>query len=255
MGNNTKKLAILVVAFAFIAIVYTLPSYSNKEETIYPKLTEEILRTNSVLDETMTETGLYKDNKTYYFKGVVTNNYLNLNDELWRIISIDEYENITLIKQEGINNNKTYKYNEEYSNHKYENSIVEKELELYYKDKLSNVKAIIEQDYCVLYQDKCIETKRSKISIINPDTINKHNINKNEYNDESYLINGNDYWILNNTYDEYMMSALSGYISTLGNLDNGFVDEEKTIRPIITISSKSTGIGEGTIDNPYILAE
>ena len=52
---------------------------------------------------------------------------------------IDEYENITLIKQEGINNNKAYKYNDDYSNHKYENSNIEKQLELYYKDKLSNV--------------------------------------------------------------------------------------------------------------------
>lgn len=255
MGNNTKKLAAIVVIFSFVTLLITLPSYSNQEENNYPKLYDEIIRTNSILEESSTETGLYKKDNTYYFKGIVLNNYININNELWRIISIDENKNITLIKDEGITNNKLYKYNEEYTNQNYKDSNIEKELNTYYNNKLSNIPNIIEKEYCINYQDKCLETKTSKISILNPDDLKEHNIISNQFNDESYLVNNNDYWILNNSYDEYMNCALSSYVCKLGSLDNGFVDEEKTIRPIITLSNNTKVIGEGTLDKPYILTE
>lgn len=255
MGNNTKKIAAIVVVFSFLTLLITIPSYSNKEENNYPKLSEEILRTNSVLDASSNETGLYKNDNVYYFKGIVLNNYININNELWRIISIAEDKNITLIKEEGINDNKLYKYNEDYANQNYKDSNIEKEIINYYNNKLSNITNIVEKEYCINYQDKCLETSLSKISILNPDDLKYHNIISNQFNEESFLVNNNDYWVLNNSYDEYMNCALTSYVCKLGSLDMGFVDEEKTIRPVITLSSDTTVTGEGTLDKPYILTE
>lgn len=255
MTNNNKKLTIVAITIAFVALVVTIPSYSRQEENNNPRLYDEIIRSNSILEETNIETGLYKSNNIYYFKGLVMNNYLEINGELWRIILIDEENNVTLIKEEGLNNNKTYKYNEEYNKHQYEDSIVKTKLIKYYNDNLSSINSIITKEYCINYENTCTQKEKTNIAIITPDILELNNISKTEYTEESYLINEYDYWVLNNKYDEIIDSAFSGYVSKLGNLDEGFVDEEKTIRPIITLSNNAQVTGEGTIDKPYILTE
>ena len=80
-----------------------------------------------------------------------------------------------------------------------------------------------------------MKTEQETISLITPDILAINKIN-GEYNNDSYLINNHDYWILKNSYDEIIDSAFSGYVSSFGNIDDGFVDEEKTSNNIFLIS-------------------
>jgi len=46
--------------------------------------------------------GLYEYNSKYYYSGANVNNYVVFNDEIWRIISIDENGSIKIIKEEVV---------------------------------------------------------------------------------------------------------------------------------------------------------
>ncbi len=48
--------------------------------------------------------GLYESENEYYFRGDRVNNWVKFNNELWRIISIDENGSIKMIQQKNINN-------------------------------------------------------------------------------------------------------------------------------------------------------
>ena len=251
MKNMRKKIIAITLVIVVFAIIFVIPSYSTQDNDKSLIMTEEIFRTNSLIEKRTTETGLHFIEDNYYFLGIPSNNFVNINGENWRIIKINKDNSILIIKEEGINKNKLYQYNEEYNNASFNDSYVKKELEEYYENNLKNMKYVIEQEYCIQYEKECLATEKNTISLLTPEILDINNINE-EYNDESFLINNYDYWILSNSYDEIIDSAYSGYVSSLGNLDNGFVDEEKTIRPIITLSKDTRVIGEGTINNPYI---
>ena len=75
------------------------------------KLEEEITKDKSI-NYSIDDVGLYKENNYYFFRGNVENNYIKINDEMWRIVAILENKNIRIIKEDGINSNQLYKYNE-----------------------------------------------------------------------------------------------------------------------------------------------
>lgn len=52
------------------------------------------------------EDGLYSYNSKYYFSGININNYVSFNEEIWRIISIEEDGSIKIIKDTVIDINK-----------------------------------------------------------------------------------------------------------------------------------------------------
>ena len=93
------------------------------------------------------EKGLYKmsvtngfggaNGDTYYFRGNVTNNVVEFADLTWRVIRINEDGTVRLILDSGINNNETYAYNNEYTNHEY----------MYYSNNSDYIKSIIDNWY------------------------------------------------------------------------------------------------------------
>jgi len=84
-------------------------------------------------------------NPTYYFRGDIDNNYVDFAGFIWRIVRINEDGTIRIILQDGINNNKTYKFNPnstEYQYMYYSNSNVSEGakyiLEDWYKNNIGN---------------------------------------------------------------------------------------------------------------------
>lgn len=69
------------------------------------------------------EDGLYKENNTYLYKGSNSKNYISFNGEIYRILKIDEYRNVYLLKDENdkslnkkeIDNYISCYYNDNYS--------------------------------------------------------------------------------------------------------------------------------------------
>ena len=46
------------------------------------------------------KTGVYKSNEDYVYKGVDANNYISFNSQIYRILKLDEYRNMYLLKDE-----------------------------------------------------------------------------------------------------------------------------------------------------------
>ena len=54
--------------------------------------------------------GLYEYNSKYYFSGVDVNNYVEFNDEIWRIVSIEEDGSVKIVKDDFVEINKIAEY-------------------------------------------------------------------------------------------------------------------------------------------------
>lgn len=54
--------------------------------------------------------GLYKYNSKYYFSGLNVNNYIEFNDETWRIVSIEEDGSVKIVKDSVVEINKISLY-------------------------------------------------------------------------------------------------------------------------------------------------
>lgn len=254
-----KKRYIVVLVVLIMVGVYMInfnTSYSDKTKDSR-FLYEEIINNNSIYDVTELEEvdGLFYDkvSNEYFFKGNIVNNYLTINDELWRIVGINEDNSVKVIKQSGIYDNKLFVYNEDYDNYRYQGSVVIKELLSWYDDNLINIdEYVLDGEYCINYQsDECLEFGSYKVGLLDVSEVKRAGGQININNDAYYLYNENDWWIIDNDYDEILGSAFSGYVNSLGSIDKGFVDEEMTIRPVINLKKEIPINGDGTIDNPY----
>lgn len=138
----TKRQFVVIILFLIIFVVglNMKESYSEKE-VIDEKvlLYDQLLKNNTIIEKEITkdksinysidDVGLYKENNYYFFRGNVENNYIKINDEMWRIVAILENKNIRIIKEDGINSNQLYKYNDDYSNYSYSYSVIYNELD------------------------------------------------------------------------------------------------------------------------------
>lgn len=261
----TKRQLVVIILFLIIFVVglNMKESYSEKEvidEKVF--LYDQLLKNNTIIEEEITkdksinysidDVGLYKENNYYFFRGNVENNYIKINDEMWRIVAILENKNIRIIKEDGINSNQLYKYNDDYSNYSYSYSVIYNELDTWYKDNLIDYdEYITEEEYCVEYENGCLLIDTMKIGLLNEMDVIYAGGYRNSINDSFYLQNDNNWWIIAKEYDDFIGSAFSGYVNNLGSIEMGFVDEEMTIRPVIHLKGDSSIIGEGTIDSPY----
>ncbi len=252
VNKEAIVIGLVIIFIVLFQVSNTSYSISNNSNSI--KLVNKILDNNTIYNkDDNIEDGLLLDDE-YYFKGNVNNNYVSLNNELWRIVSLkDNY--IKIIKEEGINNNKLYKYSDDYNEGDYLDSNIYKILDEWYKEELINYDSyILKYNYCVLYKgEECKDNKLLKIGILNYDDVVKVGGIKNINNNSYYLYNSNEWWILNSSYDVLIGSYFSGYINKLGSIEDGFVDEEKTIRPVIVLSNITYKTGDGTKDNPYVI--
>lgn len=267
MKQSYKLVLVIVLLLVIIGVgaLVNRESYSNKEpmdNKIY--LYDEILRHNTIIEEEITKdkslkysndvVGFYKEDYIYFFRGNVENNYIIIDSELWRIVSINENKSIRIIRENGINNNQLYKYNEDYSNYNYDDSIVKEELNKWYSTHLKDYEEfIIKENYCIEYEDTCIKEVSMKIGLLSEKEAIYAGSYKNMNYDAVYLNNKHSWWISSKFYDEFIGSAFSGYMNEMGSIESGFVDEEMTIRPVINLKWNTPIKGEGTLDNPYMI--
>ena len=119
--------------------------------------------------------GLYKINDSYVYKGINSNNYISFNKEIYRIIKIDSYRNIYLLK--------------EYNN------IVTKD----------NIDSHITSYYNDNYSEKI------KDNIISIDILEYNDYVNSFINSDSYIEINNDIWVKDNEYK--VLSSLTNEIS------------------------------------------
>ena len=244
-------ISIIILTISTILLLHQKESYSTKNNTEKTYLVKEILNQNTIINDS-NEVGLYSDsNNNYYFKGNVINNYLKINDNYWQIISIDNQNNIKIIKVEPINKIK-YQINTDYLNYNYLNSNIYQELINYYNNDLQNIKSIIKQNYCIEYKETCLKYQEDYISLINEKELMDTFIKENNLS----FIKSTDFWIMSNTYlDQEINQAYFGYLNNNGLLDETIVDDEKYLIPVVTLDKNTTITGEGTIKKPYLITE
>lgn len=124
--------------------------------TVYLK--DKIIE-NSLVEQGV---GLYETNNEYVFKGEINNNYVSINENLYRIVKINEDGTLRLLSMNELKNKKwDDRYNEEYHSNsginEYElnsiNSRIKETITEYYNDEASwpdETKAyIVSQDVCI----------------------------------------------------------------------------------------------------------
>ena len=260
----------LILFLAFTAILaLSKPSNSitedKKEESGIPKqdLAAKIIADNSIIDkrisfqksidDTEDEVGLYVLENKYFFRGNVTNNYVSLNDDLWRIVSIDANMNVKLIKEEPLA--EEYEYNHDDTSFKYQDSEISKELIKYYNQELLPFdEDIVIEEYCTAYDVNCMQENKQKIGILSGDEAIRAGYYPGINTENTYLAKDYEWWVVYATeYDSEIERNYVGYISSTNMLDVAFVDEAKMIRPVIVLKGTTKITGEGTIDDPYLV--
>lgn len=252
-------IALNIIVLLFIVSFYTirLVKYYKKEngskggnEVVL--LENEILKHQSYLDLTK---GLVYDeeNNNYKYKGEVNDNYVLYSGMLFRIVGIDNENNIKLISEDNI----TMMYSG--LNNGYEKSYVNKWLNVIenenntgiYENSLVNKDNLLEYNY--LCNDKIDDL--SKITCENYYTDSKITLlslydYKEAGGKSSYLNNGKEFALatLNSKNEDYFV----------GNTGEIGLNEKTTktinVRPVITIKADTALIsGKGTESDPYII--
>jgi hypothetical protein len=287
---------------------FTLLNRGNQEETYFENkkfsatlninsltINDEIktatnyLLANNEIVEDINMDGLHKTDDTnskessYYFKGNVSNNYVSLNNELWRIIKINEDGSIKIIKDTNIES--TYQYSldsKQENSYNYLNSNIKNELDNYYENNLKDYHNLIqEENYCtelsVVKNDnykvddanktyleytpsfKCNTENSLSIGLISYDEAILAGLSyTGSYNNTNYLVNGSS----KSTFT-ISPAGVNGYTNenyVWKITDNGAVIETSVsntlyIRPVINLKASLNITGDGTINNPFIFSE
>lgn len=227
--------------------------------------------------------GLYKINNEYVYRGEKVNNYVQLDNSLWRIVKITSENSIVLINEKGYSTNAPWddRYNENAKFNaginNYSTSRLREKIEEIYNDSSTDKALLSTNDKSKLVSfSVCIgkrttnETKNDgsiecakKISNQNmgvltaADYINASidsnctSIDSKSCQNYNYLNNNTKWWLItskaNTSYTAYIVDS------------NGTIKEQSTsnyayIRPVVYLNSNVVASnGDGTKENPYIL--
>lgn len=242
-------LVILVIISFYIVRMYkyykleNAPSDENTKATLY----DEILKHQSLVDQTK---GLVYDeeNNIYRYIGNIEDNYIKYNGILFRIVEIDNYNNIKIVSD----NNITLMYN---SNTTFEKSFVNKWL----NKTDENYSGVFENN---LYDTSNLENTSScsdiiddltKITCLSVDTNNKISL----LSLYDYSSAGGKQSYLNNKESFYLSTISSKnieyYVTSSGDIG---VNDNKVlgVRPVLTLNGNLELLeGKGTKEEPYII--
>ena len=240
-----------ILSFLFVAVcgVYYGSRLIKYYKIYNPKAeTGEILLNlpSKIIDETETVEkgdGLYNINGNYVYKGKNVNNYVLVDQMLFRILKINGDKTIDLVMDEYINR---LEWNKELTT--YDKSSVKKYLE-------ENVLPTLNIDR--LTKTTICENQVDDLKDIKCDKTNKDNYIRllgvdeylNSLSDEKTFINaGNEYTWLYNT------SKTNAWHTTGTYLSSSKTTNVYGVRPVITLRNSVTYLkGDGSEENPYIL--
>ena len=183
--------------------------------------------------------GLFKEldkyGYTYYYRGNVDNNYLEINNELWRIIRINGNNTIRIIKDEKIN----------VENDDYKKIEVNSEIEKWYINNKDLYDKYTVTDYFCINELDSINI----IPTLNCNSVKEYDVYMIDAN-EILLAGANNGYLNDNIYSSTLVNK------SIINLkkDTGLVvidDDIYNIKPVINIKNTNVSGGNGTKSNPY----
>lgn len=209
------------------------------------------------------------DGASYYYQGSAQDNYVTINNQLFRIVRINGDNSIRLITDASVassafNNHENQNYLD------YNTSSINSYLINYYHDHFSGFDSILEEEsYC---SDISIYNTIDDVSYYNTynDLIN-NNISlhcNNPYHKKIGLLSAFEYSLINGASNylnkkdaEYYTSTYaylkSGSFPNIVTIKDGVInydatsDQELLIYPVINLNKDVYAIGAGTITNPY----
>ena len=261
----------------------------NKIITAEPTLTTSSNNTNDesgLYSSTATNTG----KPTYYFRGNVTNNYVNFAGFTWRIVRVNEDGTVRIIMQNGINSNANIAFNSNYNNYTYmyyTNSQAKTTLESWYQTNIGSKSDLAKNVasgsyYCeqakVKYSDsytsgsatmttynkytpdfKCSSDGNSK-GVVNA-SVGLLNYDEVVYAGGYYGKSNSNYYLYNNTY--FWTISPAGFpgsysnvwlVNEAGYLSNRYVTNTIRLRPVLNLTvNTQISDGDGTKENPFVV--
>ena len=212
---------------------------------------------NQIIELSYSGDGLYSDYKSsYYYRGENPNNYIFINDEMYRIIEIDYDKNIKIIKNDYIDNVKWNK-NDKFSKY----SILDSNNIGYYlniDDQLKKYRTyqnFVETNYySYMINDQQYINSTEIVSMLNVDDYINASLDtncKNNFLNNKSCSNKNwlhtDYSYFTRDYDEEGVYA----ISNNGDIYIQPFNVKNNVRLVFTLNNNIMLDGEGTFENPY----
>lgn len=282
--------------YGMSANIMTYKEIRKKEQKTFKDL---ILETNEVNKKTesdylnnFTDSGLFVSEDdaglTYVFRGNVDNNYVSLNNILFRIMRINGDGSIRLISN---NNVITSAFRSKIDNKDYgNNAILSKstaleKLNSWYSSNLSNIdNYIVTSKFCnenayyletidgkffnsyqrILNDNapslKCSgQIEESKVGLINIDEVRYTGSSSNTTYDNYYLINKEDsvgFYTLSGSQVVYNYNVVDNFsVTTEGKIAaDSKVTSNLGLKPVISLDKNAIVDGNGTLENPYKLA-
>ena len=257
--------------------IYT-PKIDCGKYYVTTTLKEQIMKTQGV---TTTDDGLYNINNSYVFRGKSVNNYLKLDNNLWRIVKINSDNKIMLILNRlsehtdswdnrfNINNNSTIGINEYVKSRVYDRldkiySNNEKNSVLSKNDKTKLAKF----DLCIGKRSQndtshdgsaeCSQTlKDQNIGLLPVYDFLNASLDSNctstmspSCQNYNYLVTSTSWWMITpSDKNSYLVYGSNGsFISSY------YTSRSKKVRPIVYLRDDILYVsGNGTANNPYIV--
>ena len=241
-----------------IEIVDNADNKTNKSISL---TTYKNIKCDNSISSIPNEDGLVKDDDKCIFVGSNPNNYIKFNNDLYRIISIENDNKVKIIKDDSLSN-------EVYNGNSWTSSNVREYLINYYDKLESNITT----NGIFYYGDISSQNLVSNIYINNNSRFNTSNIgllsiteflkagvcdssntwdklfSNNPCKQNNWLYNKNEFWLINTTRNIPM------YITRDGNISYTYEGSKKDVRPVLYLKA-NLGIvsGNGTKDNPYTI--
>ena len=242
-----------------IEITDNATNQSNNEIEI---ITYTNLKCDNSISSIVNENGLIKDNNKCIYIGQNPNNYIKVNNQLYRIISIETNNTLKIIKDESISN-------EVYGNTNYPTSNIKKYLNNYLNQINSKILTTGIFSYSEIKENTVssiytLDTKRTENSTIGAPSITDYLkagscdgnttwdqlLKNNPCKQNNWMFTKEEYWLANINANKPL------YITKEGNISYTYENSKKSIKPVIYLKS-NLGIisGNGTKDKPYIIDE
>lgn len=225
--------------------------------------------------------------QTYYFRGSVDNNYVKMNNLMFRIVRINGDGSVRLVLDNTLEDNSYYlrrinKTNEYLNNMIFDNSDIKKVLDEWYKINLLSVDNYIassnfcydnafylqnESEYFTNSYDRIYVSNAAslncqegiyvgKVGLLSIDEVIYAGASKDGTNNSYYLYNPsilNNWWTMSSSKVNVQSNNVNNYLITSGGgIDlEGKLNSSYGIRPVISLDKSVKVSGMGTLENPY----